>query len=392
MKIAKILTGDPSNQKGAFNNIMERIKNLKFLEKNVDCYMIRIEYSWLLKLIKFNFTKTKKEDFCIINEIRFNNLWITMGLIDYFLTHRLHKKVSIAQKQLKKHSRLFSKYDLLSVHGYEAVIISINAKKKFNVPFVATWHGSDINFVPFHNIEIQKKIKDLLENASHNFFVSKDLLLTSNKVSTKKNKSVLYTGPANYFIKYPEEKKINLKRKYKINQKYIIGFIGNFISVKNVLILPEIFSQLKKNINDIAFILVGDGNQEKKLREKINLLLIDNVYFFGRCEPQEIPNILNCMDVLLLPSINEGLPRVTLEAQACGVHVVGSNRGGIPEAIGNNNSFELDSSFVTKITQRVVDILQDSNIKPELPKKFSWKHALEHEKKIHIETINTKTI
>lgn len=49
------------------------------------------------------------------------------------------------------------------------------------------------------------------------------------------------------------------------------------------------------------------------------------------------------------------MPRVTLEAKACGVHVVGSDRGGIPESIGSENCFTLDDQFVNNISNRITE-------------------------------------
>lgn len=103
-----------------------------------------------------------------------------------------------------------------------------------------------------------------------------------------------------------------------------------------------------------------------------------------------MPDIFNCMDLLLLPSLNEGLPRVALEAQAFGVHVIGSNRGGIPEAIEHNNSFDLNDDFVSAVTAKVCEILTGNQIAPELPNKFSWDNALLAEREIHVRLANQK--
>lgn len=63
--------------------------------------------------------------------------------------------------------------------------------------------------------------------------------------------------------------------------------------------------------------------------------------------------------MLLLPSLNEGMPRVTLEALTCGVSVVGSNVGGISESIGEKNSFDLDDDFLNSISSRAIEILEN---------------------------------
>lgn len=387
MKIAKIFSGDPNNQKGQFNNILERTKKLKTIEPDVDCYIIRVQQSWLMRFLKRQlYNKEFRAEYTDIQGIRFKNIWIQMSFLDYIFTFKLNKKLNIANSQLQKHISLFSEYDLLSVHTYEAVALARLVKNNYKIPFVSTWHGSDINYRAFSNNKLEKMVANLLDEASHNFFVSDTLKDTALKISQKPNKTVLYTGPADIFYPYSAEKKEKLKIKYGLRQQYTVGFIGNFVSVKNVLVLPDVFYEIQRRIPEVNFVFVGDGELEASLRFKLNELDIKNVIFLGRFLPQEIPHILNCLDLLLLPSLNEGLPRVTLEAQACGVPVLGSNRGGIPEAIGKNNVFELDGNFVNKISCRATELLF-SKLTIDLPSKFSWSKALEHERQVHLSSI-----
>lgn len=383
MKIAKILIGDPDNQKGFFNNVMERTKQLILVEPNIDCYMIRLEYGLILRLLKRQFRKQVRQEFSIVDGMKFKNLWVTMGLLDYLLTHRLHKRIVVGIKQLNKYVSLFEGYDLLSSHGMAANFLSMQVKNKFQIPFVATWHGSDINITPFESMTNKSEVKKLLDTVDHNFFVSQKLLETSDVISEKKNKSVLYTGPAQSFYKYSDAEREVLRKKYSIKTTYIIGFIGNFIPIKNVLVLPDIFKKLQDELQDISFVVVGNGELGTQLSSGFTKQGIKNLHMLGKQEPNQIPDIMNCLDVLVLPSLNEGLPRVTLEAQACGVHVVGSDRGGIPEAIGEENCFELDDNFVDHVALRILELIKYNIELPSLPDKFSWEACIEKELLTH---------
>lgn len=390
MRIAKIIIGDPDDRKGFFNNVIERTKHLIEAEPNVDCYIIRVEYGIVLRILKKQFKKPKRNEFCVIDGVKFQNLWITMGVFNYMIVHRLHRRIVISEKQLSNYVKYFEKYDLLSSHGIEAIFLSTLVKQRFNIPFVATWHGSDINVTPFHGQVLRNGIKKLLNYADHNFFVSRKLLETSEEVSTEAIKSVLYTGPSDAFYKYNAVKKQVLRSKYNIKTTYTVGFIGNFISIKNVLILPALFKKIQDEIQDISFIVVGDGKLGKQLLDKFIELDIKNLKILGKQEPNKIPDIMNCLDLLVLPSLNEGMPRVTLEAQACGVDVVGSNRGGIPEAIGDKNCFELDDSFVHNAASRVLELLQIKVESSLLSKDFSWNTAIEKELLVHNSVVYQK--
>lgn len=383
-KIAKIFFGNPKNQKGLFNNVIERTKHLIEVESNVDCYIIRLEHSLIIRVLKKNFKKPKREDLSIIDGLIFKNLWITMGIFDYLITHRFNRRLIVGIKQIRQYTPLFRNYDLLSVHGLEAAYLSTQVKKRYNIPFVTTWHGSDINITPFSSNHKRAHAKQLLDAADHNFFVSKKLLDTSNRISDTLKKSVLYTGPASSFKIYNVTKKDEIRNKLGIKTKYVVGFIGNLIPIKNVLILPFIFKELQSNSNDISFVIVGDGDLEDQLKNEFNRQGLKNLHMLGSKMPSAIPDIMNCLDILILPSLNEGLPMVTMEALACGVHVIGSNRGGIPEIIDIHNCFELDDNFVNNVSTRIIDLLHNNKVAhPELPKKFSWSSTLEKEISVH---------
>jgi glycosyltransferase involved in cell wall biosynthesis len=102
------------------------------------------------------------------------------------------------------------------------------------------------------------------------------------------------------------------------NRKRIL-YIGNLVPVKGPTILAKAADQLPDNID---VLLVGSGP------ERITT---------GRCvgarPHDEIPLWINASDVLCLPSLNEGLPNVALEAMACGLPVVASRVGGVPEIV-----------------------------------------------------------
>ena len=80
--------------------------------------------------------------------------------------------------------------------------------------------------------------------------------------------------------------------------------------------------------------MVGDGRLRKDLEtEAIRLQVFDAVHFLGYRD--DVPELLKAMDVFVLPSISEGLPRVLLEAMAAGVPCIGTKVGGILEILAD---------------------------------------------------------
>ena len=382
MKIAILNTGNTNNRKGAFNNVHERIKHLQGLDGvEVDVYLIQHYDSWVFKLLRNK--KEVQKSYSIVDGVRYNNLWVRHKMIDYLLTNRLKIKDISCKSQLGKFIELFKDYDLLSVHALPDMYIAYMVKQKYGIPFVTTWHGSDINVWPFVNKEGFKTTKLIIENADFNFFVSKKLMSVSDQITVKGSKDYLYSGPSDIYSNPPQHSKESLRNKLVISSKYLVGFIGNMVAIKNVMILPEIFRKIQDGLQDVSFIVVGDGKCLDKLKIKNQEYNIQNVKYKGKLLPEEIPAIMYSLNLLLLPSLNEGMPRVTLEALSYGVQVVGSNVGGIPESIGEENCFDLDDDFVKNISTRAIEILENGEKPKVLSKEFLWESTLEKEMNVY---------
>lgn len=385
MKIAKIVVGNPSNRKGYFNSVIDRTKNLAEKHSNVDCYMLRFEHYPIINLIRRKKPlKSNREEYTTVDGIRFKNIWMSYGIIDYLLTYRLNLKLTVSKKKHLKNINYFKEYDLISTHGIEANYLGSVVKSIYGVAHVTNWHGSDINIRPFKSVNIRKMVKKILDYADHNFFVSNKLMETAALISSANNKSVLYTGPSDKFKSFNSEIKEKALNSLGVRTKYTVGFVGNLIPIKNVLTLPKIFSIVQSKIDSVTFIIVGDGSLERQLVQDLDESRIMNLIFLGKQEPEHIPKIMNCLNILVLPSLNEGLPLVILEALACGAHVVGSNKGGIPEIIGADNSFDLRDNFEERIANRIVTLLKNTNISfSGLPHIFSNEEAVKEELMIY---------
>jgi|TARA_B110000008_G_scaffold273472_1_gene307825 L-malate glycosyltransferase len=113
-------------------------------------------------------------------------------------------------------------------------------------------------------------------------------------------------------------------------------FVGNLLIAKGVDILLEAFALILKENSNISLVYVGDGEEKIRLIERsIELGIKDKVVFFGKVEYDLVPSLMHYSDILILPSIEEGVGRVILEAMAMELPVIASNVGGIPLVIEN---------------------------------------------------------
>lgn len=124
--------------------------------------------------------------------------------------------------------------------------------------------------------------------------------------------------------KFDPIKREELRQTLGIKNKKVIGHIGRFCYQKNHELLIDIFHEVSKQRRDVVLLLIGEGELEQKIKEKVKTLgLEEKVLFLGR--KNDAYRYYQAMDLFLLPSRYEGLPVVGVEAQACGLPCVFSD-------------------------------------------------------------------
>lgn len=116
--------------------------------------------------------------------------------------------------------------------------------------------------------------------------------------------------------------KANICKEFNIDERaVIVGHIGRFMVQKNHKFLVKVFFFLQKQIPESVLLLVGTGELEEDIKQEIKALGIsDKVIFTGI--RKDIPQLLSAMDVMVFPSLYEGMPNVIIEAQATGLPCV----------------------------------------------------------------------
>lgn len=112
----------------------------------------------------------------------------------------------------------------------------------------------------------------------------------------------------------------------------VIGSVGWLTEVKGHRFLIEAFAKLKPNHPRLHLAIVGSGElREPYVALAARLGLRDSIHLLG--DRQDIPACLACMDLFVLPSLNEGMGRALIEAMAAGLPVVASRVGGVPAIV-----------------------------------------------------------
>ncbi|MBQ8279992.1 MAG: glycosyltransferase family 1 protein [Roseburia sp.] len=120
---------------------------------------------------------------------------------------------------------------------------------------------------------------------------------------------------------YDEVLRQEIRERENVTGKLVVGNVGRFSQQKNQIFLIEIFAKIKELRPDSVLWLLGDGELRSEIEEKIkNLGLTDSVKLFGMVKNAK--ELYQAMDVMVMPSLFEGLPMVGVEAQASGLPCV----------------------------------------------------------------------
>jgi N-acetyl-alpha-D-glucosaminyl L-malate synthase BshA len=138
----------------------------------------------------------------------------------------------------------------------------------------------------------------------------------------------------------------------------VLVHVSNFRPVKRLLDVVRVFAGVRKELK-AKLVLVGDGpDSDAAQREVARLGVKRDVRFFGRVD--DIADLLRGADLFLLPSETESFGLAALEAMACGVPVVASNAGGIPEVVVDGETgFLAPVGDVATMTNRALEVLRD---------------------------------
>jgi glycosyltransferase involved in cell wall biosynthesis len=157
----------------------------------------------------------------------------------------------------------------------------------------------------------------------------------------------------------------------KMSRVPTIGFIGRLTEEKGVHLLLH---ALSKMMYQARVLIMGDGPQREKLQSLTRSLGIsDRVGFESQIRYVSMPQFINQLDVLVLPSLEttywkELFGRVLIEAMACEVPVVASNSGGIPEVIGDTGIL-FQTGSVADFVEKLSGIIADRELREDLGKR-----------------------
>lgn len=219
---------------------------------------------------------------------------------------------------------------------------------------ITTLHGTDItlvglepSFLPVlkftieHSDGVTAVSRFLKEKTVTNYGIEKDIEVIPNFVDSGLYRRV----PADA-----------VRQRYSRPGDKILMHTSNFRAVKRVEDVIRIFYEVRKKVPS-TLILIGDGpdrSQCELLTRELNLQ--DSVRFLGK--QVELVELLSAADLFLMPSQSESFGLSALEAMACGVPVISSSVGGLPELqVHGKTGFIAEIGDIDRMARYAIDLL-----------------------------------
>ncbi len=235
------------------------------------------------------------------------------------------------------------------------------------------------------------------ENADYAFLMNNEVATTLRMKGYNKDFLILPLGvDPEFFCK----KDVSYLKKQLGIRDFVVGFIGKITKQKGILNLIQAVSRINR---EIQLLIIGNGELRGELERVVKVLgLRQKTIFVDAIPHSQVPDYLNCMDVLVLPSITipnlrEQFGRVIIEGMACEVPVIGSDSGEIPATIGKAGLIFKEKD-IAGLKGKIEALTRDRNLRTMLAKNgrkrvlqnFSWKVIAEKQHQVYTELMSRK--
>jgi len=263
-------------------------------------------------------------------------------------------------------------YDIVHTHTTKAGILGRIAARIAEVPVIV--HGLHGSTFQAFNSGLLNWFLFLFERFTGKFtdaYISVSGVLSEKYIERgigkKENYHTVYSGMELEKF-YGAKEKIDCGKKQRElgidSEDFVIGNVARLETRKGHQFLLDAFKNVVEKQKDgyVKLLIIGEGNKRKYLENYVKELnLGDKVIFTGYRE--DVEELIALMDIFVLTSLREGLPRVLVQAAAVGVPSVAFNVDGVPEIIRDNyNGFLVKAKDVEQLENRIMKYMSNKEL------------------------------
>ncbi len=274
-----------------------------------------------------------------------------------------------------------NKYDVIHYFfGLPTGFLSLLPGPHNKTPYFISLRGSDVPGYDKYNKSLQKVhcllaplTRKIWRHAEQMIAVTNSLKEIARLTAPLQKFHVVPNGVESIFLKVSSSAAQN-----KQDMKLIS--VARLIERKGIHHILFALAELQDP--DIYLLIVGSGSFEAELKKICKDLSLERVVtFYGFCDPQMLPGLYAESDAFILPSQAEAFGNVFAEAMACGLPVIGTNIGGIPDLVGKENGILTKPGDINQLTHAIVTLKKSQKLRTQMQianrekiiEQYSWK-------------------
>ncbi len=243
---------------------------------------------------------------------------------------------------------------------------AVKISKDLSLPLATIAVGSDIMVYPKQTPVLHLRLKRILQNVALPVGVSESICEKLAETGSCKQE------PLCVYLGRDTEKFSPAKDKSKIRQNLgwveddvVAVYVGAVVETKGINELVLAAEKLLKKYRNFKLVCIGAGAAMGKLVQlRASVCREQAVVLPGLVSPDEVPKYLQASDFMVFPSYSEGMPQSVLEAMNCGLPVVATRVGGIPEAVVDGQTgLLIDAKSISQLQQTMEKMITDKEFR-----------------------------
>lgn len=298
---------------------MEKVKILYFID-TMECGGIQ---QFVLEIIKKIDRNRCEIEILLLddgNKYPLEEVLKKLDIAFYKLNGIWIKNLLDIKKQAKALDKFFchhNDYKVVHLHSSSKNFMVLKYAQKYGIK-VRVAHSHSIGFQTSNKLKIfaGNIFKKLLKKyATHYFACSKT---AGEWLFGKTQTKIIRNGVDYNKFKIDEIKREEIRKELSIENKFVIGNVARFIKHKNHAFLIDIFNEIFKQNKNAFLMLVGVGEKEQQIRDKVASFGLEENVLFAKSN-DNVNEYMWAMDCFVFPSLLEGLGIVLIEAQTSGL-------------------------------------------------------------------------
>jgi len=253
-------------------------------------------------------------------------------------------------------------FDILRVHSVRFIgpaAFVARRRYRLDVPIIAHHHHLDASWL---NPIIERTVIEQSDRAITVSEFSRRQLIEKLGIAAERI-DVVPNGVDERFS--PGVDSTGLRARHGLGQRRVVLFLGGLKTRKNLPFLLDVWRRVASMRSSATLVIAGAGSAAGELRRRARRLdLDDHVVFAGRVSEREKVAYYNLADIFVFPSKLEGFGLAVGEAMSCGLPVVTSDRGALPELVlDGRGGFVCRGDDVEDFTRRLMTLLDDPSMR-----------------------------